>query len=175
MDRAQATPRLSRSAQHLLDWLTFCMTIHYLGTHVAFEFFQSQTEFRKLCPVHSRLWHLPQDANKPQFPQGCILPHPWSSSSIRCKPVYTCPLALQVRWIILPWLWTKVLGSVKITASFTRRKNELVERLWNKRTIFPAASRRCRNWYRWQAKRSMPAQRHPVMVSSTWSPSICSA
>lgn len=81
----------------------------------------------------------------------------------------------QVCRMILPWLRTKILGSVKITISFTRRKNALLDRLGNKRIIFPVASRGCRNWYRWQAEWSMPAQRHAVMVSSTWSPSVCSA
>ena len=81
----------------------------------------------------------------------------------------------QVCWVTLPWLSTKVLGSVKITTSCTRRKNELWDWPGNQGIIFPVAPGRCRHWYGRQAKRTVLAQTHAVMVSGTWSPSVCPA
>lgn len=109
---------------------------------------------------------LSQDTNEPQIPQGCIFPQPKSSSSIPCKPAYRsscthgsagCFPGYGQRFGAL-WRSPPPLPQGRM---IYRTSLEL-------RITFRVALGRCRNWYRWQAKQSMPAQRHAVMVSTTF-------
>lgn len=158
MDRIQATRWLSTSDQHLLDWWTFWVTTHNLGIGVAFELFQSQADFKKLCPPQGSLW--------------CL----WMSHSFHRALSYSTPgpaPAYPTGQHIHVLLHTGLLDnpSLAVDKGFGLCEDhhlfhqELLDHLGNKRTIFSVASGRCRNWYRWQPKLSLLAQRHTVMVT----------
>lgn len=100
------------------------MAIHSLGTSVAFEFFKSQAEFRKLCTAVSSL--CPKTQMSHNFHRAVSSPTQVQLQHTLQASIHVL-LYSQVCWIMLPWLWTKAGGSVRITTSFTTRKNELLD------------------------------------------------
>lgn len=121
MDHVQVTPQFSTSDQHLLDWRSInwerVLLLSSFNPSVNLESNDHLMTASDTCPK------MQMNHNFPRAIPGQI--QHTLQASIHMS---SCT---QICWIILPLLWKMVLGSVKITTSFTRRKNELLDQLGN--------------------------------------------